>query len=355
MKYAEGYIGSYTLGAKGRGIYRFKLDLINGTLRDLALSAETDNPSYLAVSSSKKYLYAVNETSEYQGRASGSVSSFRIDPDTGALTQISRKISGGKHPCQAVLSPEDKYLVAANYTSGTISLFPLEAGGGLGEAVQIIQFSGQGPHPERQEGPHAHSFMFDLEGKYGFACDLGTDRLMIYAYNPKASLPLTPADLPICYFKPGAGPRQGIMHPAGDSGYFLNELDSTIDVLRYDRRGGFEKIQSLRTLPQGLEIPNTGAALKISPEGQFLYASNRGHDSIAIFAGQPDRTLEWVGAVPSGGKTPRDFGLDPTGAFLLVCHQDSDNLTVFRRNPKTGLLKQIQEYPLPGGVCLLFL
>jgi 6-phosphogluconolactonase len=352
MRYIPGYIGTYTaepLG-RGRGIYRFKLDASTGGVEDLGLAVSAENPSYLALGPAKNRLYAVNEM--FEGKASGSVSAFAVEPKTGNLVFLNRKTGNGEHPCHIAVNPAGSHGAVAHYTSGTLSLFSLKPDGSLGESVQTIQYAGSGPNPARQEGSHAHFFMFDTAGLYGFACDLGADRVLSYTFNQNAETPLTPAGA--YYGKPGSGPRHGVFHPSETCGYFLNELDSTVDVLRYNGQGGFEKMQSLSTLPRGTEVPNTASAIKISPDGQFLYASNRGHDSIAVYGMRRNGFLEWIDALPSGGKTPRDFSIDPTGNFLLVCHQDSDNLAVFRIDPLSGRFGKLDDYPLPSGVCIIF-
>jgi 6-phosphogluconolactonase len=246
--------------------------------------------------------------------------------------------------------------VAANYASGVLSVFPLDEGGVIGEAVQVIRLSGRGPVAGRQEGPHAHFFQFDRAGAFGFACDLGSDRIMAYVFDENAREPLSPAPVPWFSSKPGAGPRHGVFSPGGERAYYLNELNSTVDVLAYDgARGAFELRQSLSSLPPGCAVPSTAGAIKISPDGKFLYASNRGYDSIAVFRVRPDSgELDFVEAVPSGGKTPRDFSLDPSGAFLIAANQDSDNLVIFRLDPETGLPKALREYAVPCPACVIF-
>ncbi|MDR2485234.1 MAG: lactonase family protein [Treponema sp.] len=355
MDYFSGYIGTYTQGATGRGqgIYAFKLDTESGTVKDLRVAALCVNPSYLALAPSKKYLYAVHETDTFDGKPGGSVSAFAIKAETGGLTFLNRKSSKGKSPCHIAVNQEATHGVVANYTGGTLGVFPLEPAGALGEAVQIIPLHGSGPHKDRQEGPRAHFFMFDPNNAYGCACDLGSDRVMIYSFNKYEAAPLSPLPAPGFSSKPGAGPRHGVFHPNGNYGYVVNELDSTVDVLRYDGRGGFEKTQSLSTLPQGTTVSNTAAAIKIGPDGRFLYVSNRGHDSIAVYKVSDRGGLEFLQTLPSGGKIPRDFTLDPTGTFLLACHQDSDNLVVFRIDRASGLFRKVREYEVPSGVCVI--
>jgi 6-phosphogluconolactonase len=200
--------------------------------------------------------------------------------------------------------------------------------------------------------------MFDREGARGFACDLGTDRVMIYDVDPRGAEPLRPAATPFIAFKPGAGPRHGVFHPSGAFAYYLNELDSTVDALAYDGgdplKGVFTKLGTIPALPAGNTISGTAAAIRIRGDGKFLYTSNRGHDSVSVFKIQKNGIPQWIDAVPSGGKTPRDFNLDPEGNFLLALHQNSDNLVIFRVNRQTGLLKKEREYQVPSPVCLLF-
>jgi 6-phosphogluconolactonase len=355
MDYWSGYIGTYTQGVMGRGagIYSFKLDTARGKVEDLTLAVESVNPSYLALSPSKQYLYATNETDTFEGKPSGAVSAFAIDRETRKLILLNQKMSQGKSPCHIAINQDGTHGVVANYTSGTLGVFPLEPNGLLGDAVQTIQLTGRGPNQERQEASHAHFFLFDHGNAYGFACDLGADQIRTYAFNKNASEPLSPGAVPAFSSKPGAGPRHGIFHPQGAFGYYVNELDSTVDVLRYDEHGLFEKRQSISTLPQGTTVFNTAAAIKMSADGQFLYVSNRGHNSIAVYKVHPEGVLDFLDAVPSGGKTPRDFTIDPTGRFLLVCHQDSDNLVVFQID-RSELLKKVGEYEAPSGVCVIF-
>jgi 6-phosphogluconolactonase len=350
----SGYIGTYTRdGGRGKGVYRFTLNTGSGLIEGLELAAGAPNPSYLALSPSKKYLYAVNETAEFEGQEGGAVSAYAREG--GGLRLINQKPSRGKHPCHIAIDGTESYAVAANYTSGTLSVYPLGPDGSLGDAAQVIQLSGKGPDPRRQEGPHAHSFLFDRSGAFGFACDLGTDRIMAYALDKNAPQPLSPAPQPWYSTEAGAGPRHGLFNPAGSTAYCLTEMGSTLEVLAYDpSRGSLERRQILSTLPPGNRTPSSASALRQSPDGKFLYASNRGHDSIAVFKTQPGAGEPgFVDALPSGGRTPRDFNIDPSGSFILALHQDSDNLVILRRDPATGLFRREREYAVPSPVSII--
>jgi 6-phosphogluconolactonase len=381
-----GYIGTYTEAAyngRGRGIYVFSLDRSRGTLENIHLCAESVNPTYIAVNSPGRVLYAVNEIDDWNAGNSGAVSAFKIEGERTSgeqtsglrlrncvqfLKLVNQVSSGGKGPCHIVLDKTGTRAVVSNYTGGCIAVLPVQPDGSLREPSGIIPFTGSGPNRERQEAPHAHSFLFDRDGRRGFAFDLGTDRVMAYNVSQTGNDPagfLVPPAEPWFSARPGAGPRHGAIHPAGKTAYFLNELDSTIDVLAYDTdRGGFTLLQTLSTLPPDTSGANTGAAIRVRADGKYVYASNRGNDSIAIFKVESacalggtlkDReVLSFVDAVPSGGRTPRDFTLDPEGRFLVVCHQDSDNVTVFRVDEAAGMLKQTGDYKVPSPVCVLF-
>ncbi|MDR3284872.1 MAG: lactonase family protein [Treponema sp.] len=356
----NGFIGTYTKDSGGRaeGIYSFVLNSRTGRIENLRIAARTINPSYLALSPAKQFLYAVNEVNEYEGSPTGSVSTFAVDAATGNLRFINQQSSEGQSPCHIALG--SGYAVIANYGDGILAALPLTDGRALGKAVQVIRLSGSGPNLARQEAPHAHSFWFHPRGGWGVACDLGTDRLLAYAIHPKAAPgctsaePLTSVTPPWFSVKPGAGPRHGVFHPSGKYAYFVNELDSTVDAFAY-AGNSFSRLQTLPLLPPGVAVPNAAAAVKLSLDGQFLYASNRGHDSIAVFrVSQAGGTLAFADCVPSGGKSPRDFAIDPSGAFLLACHQDSDTLTVFHIDQKTGTLRMDSDYAVPSPVCVVF-
>jgi 6-phosphogluconolactonase len=361
----SGYIGAYTEGTgKSAGIYYFSMDAETGLIGDLRPAAESRNPSYLAFSPSKKLLYAVNELDKYEGSPGGAVSAYEVQKD-GALKFLNRAGSGGKGPCHISVHGSGAFAVVSNYAGGVLSVIPLGKDGRLGEAAQLIRYRGAGPNTARQEKAHAHSFTFTGDFSNGFACDLGSDKVLLYRVDPKAKEPLIPWERPFAAALPGYGPRHGVFHPGGKTAYVLNELEPAVDVFSFSPgplSGGkgvspgpsFERVQTVSTLPKGNKTESAAAALRISPEGKFLYASNRGHDSIAVFKVLPRGLLELAGLVSGGGKTPRDFALDPQGNFLLVLNQDSDNLVVFKINRRTGLLKKEREYPALSPAAIVF-
>ncbi|MDR0400202.1 MAG: lactonase family protein [Treponema sp.] len=358
----SGYIGAYTEGAgKSSGIYYFSMDADAGLVEDLRLAAACRNPSYLAFSPSKEFLYAVNELDRYEENPGGGVSAYAVQKD-GALQFLNAVGSGGAGPCHISVHGGGGFAAVSNYSGGVLSVVPIGGDGRLGDAVQVIPYRGTGPNRARQEKAHAHSFSFAPDFSNGFACDLGSDRVMLYRIDPGAREPLIPWERPFVSALPGHGPRHGVFHPGGKTAYVLNELESTVDVFSFsgasgggDSAGpGFERVQNISSLPGEGGGESIAAALRIDAAGKFLYASNRGHDSIAVFRILPAGLLELADLVPSGGRHPRDIALDPGGNFLLALNKDSDNMVIFRIDRPAGLLKKEREYPVLSPTALVF-
>ena len=349
------YVGTYTAGGGGgEGIYLYRLDLANGALKHVGTTKGVVNPSYLTLAGGRRFLYAVNEVEDYEGARSGAVSAFAADQKTGALRLLNRRPSRGGSPCYVTAADSGRYVLVANYSGGNVAVLPVRRDGSLGEAVDVEQFVGSGPNRERQEAPHAHSILLDRANRYAFSCDLGTDRVMVYRFDPRTGK-LSPHERPWVSTKAGAGPRHLTFHPGGRAAYLLNELDSTVTAFAYDpTRGTLTESETLSALPAGFAGPNTGADLHVTPDGRFLYSSNRGHDSLACFL-IDERTggLSPAGHTPTQGKTPRNFIVDPTGSFVLVANQKSDSVVTFRLDTRTGALSPTgQTAHVPSPVCL---
>ncbi len=347
------YIGTYT-GAKSKGIYQSELDPATGALAPPRLAAETPSPSYLAIHPGSKYLFAANEIGEFQGKKSGAVSAFSIDPETGRLTLLNQQPSGGGAPCHLVTDREGKHVLAANYTGGSVCVLPVGADGRLGEATAFIQHTGSGADRQRQEGPHAHSINLDAAGRFAFAADLGLDQVLVYRYDAARGT-LAANDPPFGAVEPGSGPRQFAFHPGGRFAYAINELKNTVTAFKYDAdKGALEALQAISTLPEGFQGTSWCAEVQVHPNGKFLYGSNRGHNSLAVFSIDPDTgKLERVEIQSRGIKTPRHFTLDPAGAWLIAANQDSDSLIVFKIDPATGrLLPTEHQVKAPAPVCV---
>ena len=343
------YIGTSTNG-KSRGIYRFQFDPESGTAEAPVLAAETARPTFLAFHPTLHFLYAVNAVADFQGEKMGAVSSFALDRATGELTFLNQQPSGGAGPCHLSLDAGGKNVLVANYVGGSVAVLPIEADGRLVSPSSVIQHSGSSADPNRQEGPHAHSIILDQANRYAFAADLGLDQVLAYRFDAAEGL-LTPHEPLSASMAAGAGPRHLAFHPSERFLYVINELNSTVTAFRYDAASGvLDELQTVPTLPTGFSEENYPSEALVHPSGKVLYGSNRGHDSIAIFQIGEDGTLTPAGHQPSGGKWPRNFALDPSGTWMIVGNQDSDNVLFFRVDGESGALTpagQTLEAPIP--------
>jgi 6-phosphogluconolactonase len=350
------YVGTYT-GPASKGVYAFRFDPGSGKATSIGLVAESANPSFLAIDPTGRYLYAANEAGDYKGEKSGGVSAFAIDRKTGKLTFLNEVSSRGAGPCHVALDKTGKYVLVANYDGGSVAVFPVLPDGHLGGASSVIQHSGHGPNAERQEGPHAHEIQLAPDNRFAIAADLGLDELLVYRFD-SAKGTLTANDPPFAKVEPGAGPRHFVFHPNGKLVFALSEMGASITSFAYDAsKGALHNLQSISTLPKDFTGHNDSAEIVADPAGKFLYASNRGPDTIATFAvDSTTGTLKLVEQVPTKGKTPRNIALDPTARFLWVANQESNNIVVFRVDPKTGRLTDTGEVlQAPSPVCIVFI
>ena len=350
------YVGTYTTKYPSKGIYAFRFDAATGQLSPIGLAAESQDPSFLAVDPSEKYLYAVNEIDNYNGGNGGAVSAFAIDHKSGMLTLLNQVSTHGAGPCHLSLDKTGRYVLVANYDGGSVSTFPVQYDGSLGLIAGFVEHSGSSVDKLRQEGPHAHWIGTSLDNRFAIVADLGLDDVLVYRLDlTKGSL--TPADPPYAQVKPGSGPRHFAFHPNGKFAYVLNEMASNVTTFAYQpQKGSLSAIQTISTLPKDYSGPKRAAEIVAHPSGKSLYASNRGHDSIAVFAIHPTKgTLTLAASTATKGRTPGNFAVDPTGTFLLAANQDSGNIVVFRVDATTGALTptgQVVETPAP--VCITF-
>jgi 6-phosphogluconolactonase len=358
------YVGTYTerilfgtgevYQGKGRGIYRFSLDPDTGRLEPRGLTPEVMNPSFLTLDPQRRFLFAVNELEEFEGQATGTLSAFAVDPADGSLRFLNKQVTRGTDPCHVAVDSRGRFALVSNYMSGSLSVLPIGRGGTLGQAVGFVQHHGEGADRVRQSGPHVHSVTLADGDRYALVADLGLDRLMVYRFD-SARGRLKTVDRPWLAIQRGAGPRHLALHPDGRRAYLANELDSTVATLEYDPGGSLKLLDMQPTLPGGFTGQNTAADIHLTADGRFLYASNRGHDSIVAFAVEPGTgKLESLGHEPTQGRTPRNFAIDPSGRLLLAANQDSDTVVSFRIDPQTGRLRptgQVLEVPTP--VCVL--
>lgn len=341
-------IGTYTKG-KSEGIYVYKMNTQTGDINFVS-KVTAANPSYLAVSPDEKFVYAVNEDANDKG----SVSAFSFDKSKGALQYIDKQTSGGDHPCYVAINKTGKWVAVANYTGGSFSTLPVMANGTLGTPT-TIQHTGSGPNKERQEKPHVHSTVFSPDDKFLFVSDLGIDKIMIYSFNAGSGKP-EPAKVPFMATQPGTGPRHFVFHPNGKYAYLVEEMGGQVVAYKYNN-GQLTLLQQVSTLPADFTGKKWAGDIHISPDGKFLYASNRSPSNTIVTYAIDSKTgkLTAKGFEPVQGDVPRNFVIDPTGNFLLVANQETDNVVVFKRDPKTGLLtatgKQLQ---VGNPVCLKF-
>ncbi len=350
------FIGTYTDGTQSKGIYAFRLNPSSGELTPLGLAAESKNPSFLAVDPDNRFLFAVNELDTYEGQSAGSVSAFSLDRSSGKLGLLKTVSTRGPGPCHLAVDHTGRLLVVANYSGGSVAAFPIGADGRIGEASYFDQHTGKGVNPERQEKAHAHSTVISPNNKFVFSADLGLDKIFVYRMDPAAGK-LTPNDPPTAAAQPGAGPRHIAIQSKGHFAYVINEMQNTVAAYQLDdNRGTLKEIQTISTLPGDFKGENTTAEIQLHPSGKFLYGSNRGNDSIAVFGVNPKSgKLTAIQHVSTQGKTPRGFAIDPTGRFLLAANQQSNNLVVFQIDPNTGKLTPTGKTVSVGApVCVLF-
>jgi 6-phosphogluconolactonase len=349
------YVGTYT-GKGSEGIYAWRFNPATGEMSPAGLAAATENPSFLAVDPTGRFLYAVNELDRFRNEPTGAVSVFALDRQSGRLKLLQQVASLGAGPAHLSLDRSARYLLVANYNGGNVAVFPIAKDGRLGPRTAFAQDAGSSVNRERQAGPHAHSMQVTNDNRLAIAADLGIDKLMLFRFDAGMGS-LTPGSPPFVAADPGAGPRHVAFAPSGKFVYVVNELASTVTVFAYEPGAGtLSRIQTIPALPREFAGRNTAAAILVDAKGRFLYVSNRGNDSIAVFGINPDdgklNSLEWI---PTGGRTPRDFVIDPTGKWLLAANQDSNTIRLFQIDQQSGRLKPTdRSLQVIAPVCVRF-
>jgi 6-phosphogluconolactonase len=339
-------VGTYTSG-KSEGIYTFKFNVKTGEFTPESVAKNIKNPSFLAISSDSKYVYSAGETDKQ-----GSVHSFAFDKKTGVLTPLTSQSANGNYPCHVAIDKTGEWVICGNYGAGNLSVFPVEANGSLGKASQTIQHEGKSINPGNQESPHVHSINIAPNNVDVFVADLGMDKIMTYSLDAKTGK-LSAGNPPFTSVKAGSGPRHFEFHPNGKFAYCIQEISG--EVVAYDyKKGSLNTIQTISTKPADLKGDLNCADIHISPDGKFLYGSNRVHDSLAIYeVDAKTGKLAYVAHQSVMGKKPRNFMIDPTGNFVLVANQDSDNIVIFKRDAVKGTLTPTgKEIAVPNPVCL---
>jgi 6-phosphogluconolactonase len=350
------YVGTYTKGSS-KGIYAYRFDPASGKLDPIGLAAEVTNPSFVTIHPNRKYLYAVSEIGNFNGQKSGAVTAYSIDPKTAKLTTLNQQTTRGSGPCYVAVDKTGKVALVANYNSGSLAALPVKADGSLGEVTWFDQHEGKGTDPRRQAGPHAHSIFTSPDNRFALSADLGLDRMFVYKLDAAAGK-LSPDDPPFAAVTPRGGPRHFDFSPSEKFVYVIQEMGSRVSVYSYDKaRGAMQEVETVSTLPADFKGENNCADIHVHRSGKFVYGSNRGHDSIAVFQvdGKSGK-LKLVENASTQGKVPRNFGIDPTGKFLIAANQDTNNLVVFRIDQSTGKLTPTgQNLEVGAPVCVKFM
>lgn len=343
------YLGTYTKSGLSKGIYLGKLDTETGKLGAVELAGEAKSPSFVALSPDQKFLYASIED------GGGAVGAFAVGPD-GKLKTLNSQPSGGAGACHVWVDATGKNVLTANYGGGSIAVFQTKADGSLGERTSFVQFEGSGPNEARQKGPHGHSIYTDAANQFVYSCDLGTDNVWVFKFDA-AKGTLTPANPPSGKVPPGAGPRHLALHPTGKFAYANNELDLSVTAFSRDpATGALNALHTLPTVPEGTERKGVSTAeIFTHPTGKWLYVSNRGHDTIAVYAIGADGKLTWIENAPAQVKVPRGFAIDPAGKWLITAGQNDNRIAVLKIDPPTGKLSATDQSAEVGSpVCVLF-
>lgn len=348
------FVGTQT-GQGSNGIYAYSFDTATGDLKQVGLAAETNMPTFLAISPNGKTLFAANELNQFEGKRSGAITSFSVDRKAAKLTKINEVAAGGSGTCHVAVDHTGRCAFVANYGGGSASSFSVDKAGKLSDAVSFFQYKGSGPKPQ-QKGPRGHRVTVSPDNKYLFVNDLGLDEIHVYQLNA-ATAKLTPQEPPAWKAEPGSGPRSLIFHPNRKWAYCINEVGSTVNALNWDAaKGTFSTLQLISTVPDGHQGPSAPSDAVMDKRGRFLYVANRLDDFMVSFSISPtDGKLTLMERTSCGGKTPRHIALDPTGKWLLVANQATDNLSVFARDGKTGkLANEGKSFPLSRPQCILF-
>ncbi|HLK65299.1 MAG TPA: lactonase family protein [Bryobacteraceae bacterium] len=348
------YVGTYTR-QNSKGIYAWRFDAGTGKLTSLGLEGETSNPSFLAVSPNHRFLYAVNENNTFEGQPAGSVTAFSINAETGALKQLNQVSTVGPGPCHVAVDKSGKWVFVANYGGGSVAAYPVQEDGSLGKASTFVQHTGSSANPQRQKRPYGHSANPSPDGRFVLVADLGLDQVLTYPLDKTKGMLDKPSS--IARIEPGSGPRHLAFDPKGKFAYLASEMAATVTAFSYDSgKGELHQLQTISMLPPDFTGTKAAAEIAVHPSGKFVYASNRGHDSIVIYSVDPSKgTLTAVDYVPTQGKNPRNFAIDPTGNYLFAANQDTANVVVFRIDTKTGRLTPTGDrLDVPFPVCVAF-
>ncbi len=348
------FVGTYT-GPKSQGIYAYRLDAASGVVESLGLAAASTNPSFLAIHPDGRHLYAVNEENRWRGQPGGYVTAYSIDIASGKLHELNQQSTVGEGPCFLTVDRTGKALLAANYGGGSVVSFPIATDGSLSPHASFTQHHGSSVNRARQGEPHAHSINLSPDNRFAFVADLGTDEIRQYAFDADTA-GLQPVPARTVKLAPGSGPRHFSFTPDARHAFAINELASTISNFEYSAgNGALRLVQTVSTLPAGYSGDTSTAEVRVHPSGNFVYGSNRGHDTIAGFRLSHEGVLQPIGHTSTQGKVPRNFNLDPTGKWLWAGNSGTDSIVIFSVNPASGALTPTgQELKVGAPVCIRF-
>ena len=349
------FISAFASGEDG-AIHAFRLDPVAGRLTQIQKTTDAEHPFFMALSTDRRFLYAIHAPGKFGGEVDEQVAAYEVVGNTGRLKLLGRQSSLGTAACYLDVDATGKTLLVANYSSGSVASLPVREDGSLGKAVSFVQHEGGSVNTARQQGPHAHSIVVSPNNRFAYSADLGIDKLLGYRLDPEAAK-LSPNRQPFVRTSPGAGPRHLTFHPGGRHVYVINELDNSVTLIDYDSETGILiERETISTLPEGFDGTTHCADLKITPNGRFLYGTNRGHDSIAAYAIGDDGRLTLLEIEPSLGQGPQNLAITPGGELLLCANMPGDNVVVFRIDPKTGLLTPVGEpVSMPKPSCVMIL
>jgi 6-phosphogluconolactonase len=356
---AKGRFLVYAAGVgedENQGVFAWRFDASTGAVTPLGRVAEVPQASFLAIHPSHHYLYVISEVNNYQGKPTGILSAFSIDAASGKLKFLNRVSTVGPGPCFVSVDHAGRDALVANYRGGSVAVFPIRSNGRLGEASAFAKHTGSSINPQRQTQAFAHAIAASPDNRFAIAADLGADKLFVYRFDAADGL-LTPNDPPSFAARPGSGPRHFAFHPSGKFAYVVNELTSTVTALAYDAaKGSFSELETISSLPPGFTGINTAAEIQVAPSGDFLYTSNRGDDSIAVFTiDAATGKLTPVEFVSTLGRTPRNFRIDPTGTYLFAANRNTDAIVIFHVDSKTGRLTPAgKTLDVPSPFCVDF-
>jgi 6-phosphogluconolactonase len=349
------YVGTFD-ERNSQGIYAFDFNRDSVSFKLLQTIPDQKSPSFLEIHPSKRFLYAVNRSFFVKGKEWGTVSAFSVDTVTGMLTLINEQSSYGRGPCHITFDKSGKFAFVSNYNDGNLVVYAVNHDGSVSDSLQLVQHYGKGVNPDRQECAHVHSATISPDNRFLYVADLGIDKVMIYKLDSVSGL-LEPAVIPFAEVEPGSGPRHFEIHPNGRIAYLAEELSSATCVFNRDpAQGSLTQIQRISSIPAGFKEQNTNADIHTDPDGKFLYVSNRGHNSLAIYAIDKNGLLSSIGYQSTLGDRPRNFLIDHSGRLLFVANRNSDQIKVFKINSESGLLKfSGTTVEVPGAVCIKML